>query len=271
MRHGSLFSGIGGFDLAAQRCGFENIWQVEIDPYARKVLEKNFPDTKRFEDVYSVGAHNLETVDIISGGFPCQDISNAGKRAGIEGRRSGLWGEYSRIICELRPKLVVVENVPALTFRGLYRVLGDLAEIGYDAEWTCIRASAVGAEHRRDRLWLIAYPDGVRKLQPKRRKQKIRRRNSNRNQEAAANTVREGLSRRGKARANGPYAPRFFAGRGPSYSSTGRISRDYWKHQPLLGGRLHGIPRRVDRIRGLGNSIVPQVAEWIFNRIKVIQ
>src|ERR1700678_1941479 len=115
LTHGSLFSGIGGFDLGFERAGIKNVWQVEIDPYCQRVLAKQFPDAERFDDVRTVGRHNLKPVDIISGGFPCQDISTAGKRAGIaEGTRSGLWSEYARIIGELRPRFVVVENVAAL-------------------------------------------------------------------------------------------------------------------------------------------------------------
>jgi DNA (cytosine-5)-methyltransferase 1 len=158
--HGSLFSGIGGFDLGFRRAGIETVWQVEIDEYCRRVLARHFPDARRFTDVREVGGQNLPSVDILSGGFPCQDISNAGKRAGIDGERSGLWSEYARIIRELRPRYVVVENVAALLGRGMERVLGDLAACGYDAEWQSIRASDVGAPHRRERIWIVAYPAG---------------------------------------------------------------------------------------------------------------
>ena len=132
MTHGSLFSGIGGFDLGFQRAGIETLWQVEIDGYCRRVLARHFPGAERYEDVRSCGVRNLRAVDVISGGFPCQDISN-GKRAGIDGERSGPWSEYARIIRELRPRYVVVENVAALLGRGMERVLGDLAACGYDA------------------------------------------------------------------------------------------------------------------------------------------
>tara|TARA_R110002051_G_scaffold14406_1_gene46688 strand:- start:3045 stop:4253 length:1209 start_codon:yes stop_codon:yes gene_type:complete len=154
---GSLFAGIGGFDLGLQRAGMSVQWQVEIDTWAREVLAKHWPDATRYEDVREVGAHNLAPVDVICGGFPCQDISNAGKRAGIEGERSGLWSEYARIIRELRPRYVIVENVAALLTRGLDTVLGDLAESGYDAEWDIISAAAVGAPHLRERVWIVAY------------------------------------------------------------------------------------------------------------------
>jgi DNA (cytosine-5)-methyltransferase 1 len=158
LTHGSLFAGIGGFDLGFERAGIKTVWQVEIDPFCRKVLEKNFPHAERFDDIRGCGRHNLTGVDVIAGGFPCQDVSNAGKRAGIDGTRSGLWSQMRRVICELRPRIVVVENVAALLGRGLERVLGDLAESGFDAEWDCIPAFAVGAPHRRDRVFIVAYP-----------------------------------------------------------------------------------------------------------------
>lgn len=119
---GSLFAGIGGFDLGFERAGFKTLWQVEINEWARKVLAKNFPHAERYADIRECGRHNLRPVDVICGGFPCQDISNAGLRAGIEGERSGLWSEMHRIIGELRPRLVLVENVAALLGRGMGRV-----------------------------------------------------------------------------------------------------------------------------------------------------
>jgi DNA (cytosine-5)-methyltransferase 1 len=155
---GSLFAGIGGFDLGFTRAGFDVSWQVEIDSWCRKVLAKHFPESERFEDVRTVGKHNLSRVDVIVGGFPCQDISNAGLRAGIGGERSGLWSEMHRIIRELQPHFVLVENVAALLGRGMGRVLGDLAALGYDAEWEVVSAADVGAPHLRERVWILAYP-----------------------------------------------------------------------------------------------------------------
>jgi DNA (cytosine-5)-methyltransferase 1 len=163
---GSLFAGIGGFDLGLERAGMHTVWQVEQEPFRRAVLARQFPDAQRFKDVRDVGAHNLEWVDVICGGFPCQDLSLAGKGAGIDGARSGLWSEYARIVGELRPRYVIVENVPALLGRGMGRVLGDLAALGYDAEWDCLPASAFGAPHRRDRLWIVAYSTSARLERP---------------------------------------------------------------------------------------------------------
>jgi site-specific DNA-cytosine methylase len=163
---GSLFSGIGGFDLGFERAGMRVSWQVELDPYCRAVLARHFPDAARFDDVREVGARNLAPVDLLCGGFPCQDLSPAGKGAGLDGARSGLWAEFARIVRELRPRYVVVENVPALlTGKGkrwdrapVGRVLGDLAEAGYDAEWACLSAREFGAPHLRKRIWIVAYP-----------------------------------------------------------------------------------------------------------------
>lgn len=155
-----LFSGIGGFSLGLERTGgFKTVAFCEIDPFCRKVLNKHWPNVPIYEDVRTLTAERLSAdgigVDVICGGFPCQDISVAGKGAGIEGERSGLWSEYARIIGELRPRYVIVENVAALLGRGLDKVLGDLAALGFSSVWHCIPASAVGAPHRRDRLWLI--------------------------------------------------------------------------------------------------------------------
>jgi DNA (cytosine-5)-methyltransferase 1 len=156
---GSLFSGIGGLELGLERAGLGPvIWQAESDPFARKVLAKHWPGVKCYEDVRDID-ERAERPGIICGGFPCQDISNAGKRVGIGGERSGLWSEYARIVRILRPRFVLVENVPALLGRGLGRVLGDLAESGLDAEWDVLGADAFGATQHRERVWILAYPD----------------------------------------------------------------------------------------------------------------
>jgi DNA (cytosine-5)-methyltransferase 1 len=169
VRIGSLFSGIGGLELGLEWAGVGRaVWQVERDEWCRGILARHWPDAERFDDVLSVGARNLAPVDLICGGPPCQDISYAGKGAGLAGARSGLWFEYARIVRELRPRFVVVENVSALLARGVDTVLGDLAEAGYDAEWRCIRASDVGAPHRRERLFVVAYRvgDGLQGCEP---------------------------------------------------------------------------------------------------------
>jgi len=311
---GSLFAGIGGFDLGFERAGFKTLWQVEIDPYCRRVLERHFPHAERFADVRECGRHNLKSVDVITGGFPCQDISNAGKRAGIEGERFGLWTEMRRVICEVRPQFVVVENVAALLGRGIERVLGDLAESGYDAEWDCIPASAFGAPHQRDRVWILAYAehdrigrrqqqqkggkssgnvadaDAIREQQSQRNKQQKRRRSSDRGQmaDAARTKTRSRSSEINQgAGANATIGSRERGSSVPdtsesrlSLSEQKAIQRsrgrekgraiaecDWWTVEPNMGRVAHGVPARVDRLKGLGNALVPQIAEWIARRI----
>jgi len=169
-----LFSGIGGFSLGLERTGgFETVAFCEIEPFPCKILAKHWPEVPCYEDVTKLTGDILRrdgiAVDVITGGFPCQDISTAGKQAGIgEGTRSGLWSEIVRLIGELSPRYVIVENVANLLSgpsdkRGGWfgRILGDLAECGYDAEWENIPASALGAPHRRERVWIVAYPAEV--------------------------------------------------------------------------------------------------------------
>ena len=161
MKHGSLFSGIGGIDLGFEMAGIETTWTCEIDDWANQLLQSRFPKANHYRDVQKIGKDNLESVDIISGGFPCQDISTAGKGAGLDGKRSGLWFEMWRIICELRPRWVLIENVANLANKGGERVLHDLTKAGYDAEWQVISARDVGGRHLRKRLWIIAYRQDI--------------------------------------------------------------------------------------------------------------
>lgn len=158
---GSLFSGIGGIDLAFERAGFQIAFQVENNIFCQKVLAKHWPDVKRFEDVRNVGKHNLPIVDVLVGGFPCQSISSAGRREGItKDSRSGLWFEFARIIGELRPRYVFLENVAAITSNGGTIVLGQLADMGYGAEWAVVSAADVGAPHLRKRWFCVANANG---------------------------------------------------------------------------------------------------------------
>lgn len=174
MTIGSLFSGIGGLELGLERAGLGSTrWQCEIVPFNRAVLAKGWPDAQRFADIRELDPAALPAVDLVCGGFPCQDISAAGTRVGIQGPRSGLWAEFARVLRGVRPRLVVVENVARLRRAGLDRVLGDLAALGYDAWWDCIPAAAVGAPHERDRIFLVAWqvPDAhgeLVRLEPER-------------------------------------------------------------------------------------------------------
>lgn len=165
MRVLSLFAGIGGFDLGLERAGMTVVAQCEIDPFCQRVLAKHWPEVPCYDDVRELTAARLvrggvDSIDLICGGFPCQDISLAGRMSGIGGDKSGLWTEYLRLIEDVGPRFVVIENSPVLRSRGLDQMLGELAALGYDAEWHCIPANALGAPHRRDRVWVIAYPAG---------------------------------------------------------------------------------------------------------------
>ena len=160
-----LFSGIGGFSLGLERTGgFETVAFCEIEPFPRAVLKKHWPHVPCYDDVRTLTADRLAAdgirgIDCIVGGFPCQDISLAGSGLGLAGDRSGLWSEFRRLIGELRPRYVIVENSPALVDRGLRDILGGLAELGYGAEWHPISAASVSADHFRNRLWIVANPD----------------------------------------------------------------------------------------------------------------
>ena len=241
---GSLFSGIGGFELGLERAlGCKTIWQVEQNKWCQKVLRRHWPEAQLYDDVVGVGSHNLEPVDIICGGFPCQGVSNAGKKQGLEDDRSGLWWEMHRIISELRPKVAVLENVSALLIRGGEDVFGSLAEIGYDAEWTIVSAQQFGAPHVRKRIFIVAYPNQERCRQTQHRR---------------VNQI-DNISRR---------TEEIQQGRLSKYI---RKKSTYWQTTSApsaICGVDNGIPNRLDRLRGLGNAIVPQCSEYIGHCIK---
>jgi len=271
---GSLFAGIGGFDLGLERAGMQCAWQVEIDSWCRKILSKHWPAVPRFEDVRECGVDNLSYVDLICGGFPCQGISSAGKRKGLEDERSGLWSEFSRIVCELRPRFVLVENVAALRIRGLDVVLSDLAASGYDAEWDCIPASAVGAPHRRDRIWVVAHAEGERAGGES---DNVCETDGRSWAPLSGEPQRTG----GMAYSNEPSQGRLPKRMEKKHSSTSQSGKNeallercrstwgakQWAVEPGIRRVAHGVPRRVDRLRGLGNAVVPQVVEFIGRRI----
>ena len=251
-----LFSGIGGFAVSA-KWALGNKVKIagfcEIDEFCQTILEKHFPKVPIYDDVRNVNNRIIKTkIDIVTGGFPCQDISLAGKGKGIEGERSGLWKEMFRIIGEFRPRWAIIENVSALTSRGLTVVLNDLAKAGYDAEWQCISAKEVGARHKRERIWIVAYPSSLR-LQCKKK-----------DQELAWERFGKPSSRNGVSVEKDCL----------SKSRVGRVvdGVSYWLHEPK------GVPRtnrqgldRKDRIHALGNSIVPQIPYLIFKKIKEIE
>jgi DNA (cytosine-5)-methyltransferase 1 len=268
-----LFSGIGGFSLGLERTdGFETVAFCEIEEYPRKVLAKHWPDVPIYEDVRNVNAKQLLadgiTVDVVTGGFPCQDLSTAGKQAGIEAERSGLWSELCRIIGEVQPKYAIVENVANLLSgpseqRGGWfgRVLGDLASIGYDAEWHCIPASAVGAPHRRDRVWIIAYPKGKRQSEAR----EIQYRGDQERISCGGKTgiftdnLKERIQRCQSGSLSGGGAFSWCQNVRRAEELRGRSDIP----EPLFCGSRDGVPNWVDRLEGCGNAVVPQIPELI--------
>lgn len=242
-----LFSGIGGFSLGLERTGgFQTVAFCEQDTAAQNVLKKHWPHIPVFDDVRLLTKAQVPLpVHVIAGGFPCQDISIAGHRQGIVGERSGLWSEYKRLIKEFQPQYAIIENVSALRANGLALVLQDLCEIGYDAEWNCIPAAAVGATQERDRLWIVAYrkcegSQGRIPRWPDSEWQGITRCIGR----SLPSVPRRWVAIRGtKQPANEP--PR-----------TTRL-------EPRMGRNAHGVSGRMDRLKQLGNTVVPQIPELI--------
>ena len=348
MNYIDLFSGIGGFALGAYWAGmkFENHYCSDIEPYAVELYKKRFPASIQLGDIREIDCEKLmadadngrktnsiqtgrnesekgsQAEWIITGGFPCQDISVAGKGAGIRGQRSGLWFEMWRIIRDLRPRFAIMENVGALAVRGLTDVLGSLTEIGYDAEWQDIRAQDMGAPHRRERIWIVAYPGCIndnRRSSECGGQEKTRSFNrTSRSNEYSINVADSKCFRQSQSERSEQDERGRFINSGQTMADTEgqherRLSereiekksrperrgqdvsdddgqrckterpaesiqteyyttkcRDWWSFEPDVGRVAHGIPRRVDRLKGLGNSIVPQIAELLFRQIKEI-
>jgi DNA (cytosine-5)-methyltransferase 1 len=241
-----LFSGIGGFSLGLERTGgFETVAFCEIEEFPRKVLAKHWPEVPQYEDVRQLTGDILKrdgiSVDVITGGFPCQDISVAGKQAGIgEGTRTGLWSEIVRLVGDLRPRYVILENVANL-LRGpgehpgewFGKILSDLAECGYDAEWENIPAATVGATHRRERVWIVAY---------------------------SRSKGRERCEQEAGSICGKPRETSTFSSNGILHETDKRLRANTIRD-------FDGLSRGVDRIKGLGNAVVPQIPELIGNAI----
>lgn len=293
---GSLFSGIGGFELGLERAipNSKTIWQCEQNKFARKVLNKHWKDVPIYDDIKEMKHGTIDIVDIICGGFPCQDISQAGKGKGIaNGDRSGLWFEMLRIIDMVRPRIAIAENVSAITQkgRGMDIVISSLSQIGYDVEWIDVRAFDEGAPHKRERIFFIAYPNETTKNKPKTPEKidrisetgKVIMESNNRSENGKKNRRREDILNRGcnilslestntnmqHSKKQSLYAntmeasAMFKCGSGEN----GRIqSKNYWEKTPIESPLCRvddGIPNRVDRLRALGNAIVPQCSETI--------
>ena len=268
-----IFSGIGGFSYAGERIlsAFETVAFVECEPFCQRVLNQHWPHVPIFDDIktYNPEPHSA---DIITAGFPCQDISVAGRQAGIkQGTRSGLFYELIRVICQLRPRYVVLENVAAITSNGLDIVLGSLAEAGYDTEWSCIRASDMGGCHRRDRWWLVAYPTCVLSYGSKNKyngqfEQQALQKPRNRDSSNSANpnsTGTQGLRPKRQLRETRKEVT-------PQWRPGPQLLSPAWRSyisQPLLHRGDDGLSGRVDRLKSLGNSVVPQVAAIPLQRV----
>jgi len=230
VRFVSLFADIGGLDLGLERAGMTCVAQVENDPWCNLILEKHWPDVPRFGDITKLDPKELPDADLICGGFPCQPVSLAGNRLAQDDPQ-WLWPHYFRIVRHLRPRFVLVENVPGLASAGMGDVLGDLAAVGYDTEWQSVSACAFGASHSRPRLFFVAY---------------------------SASARLEGQ--------NGQVRPEVYS---RQTHRDVRTQREAFRAGPQPSGMAHGIPRRVDRLRGLGNAVVPQVAEHVGRLIMV--
>ena len=311
-----LFSGIGGFSLGLQNTGgFETVAFCEIEPFCHKVLKKHWQDVPIYNDIKELNYDTLQAdgikPDVITGGFPCQDISVAGPGKGIIGERSSLWSEYARLIKDVRPTWAIIENVSALRSKGLTLVLQNLSEIGYNAEWHCIPCTAVGGLHRRDRLWIIAYPmansnsrhgyneeeevrtgreaidsssygerggeetmgdsNNSRDRTPQRRAHRVRKEEggrwegqsqsrSSRSSQVVANSP---SIRQPRQRACGnAINTTQIVKRKAIKSFNGRV-KNKWTTEPNVGRVAYGIPKRVDRLKGLGNAVVPQIPQFL--------
>lgn len=248
----ALFAGAGGGILGGHLLGWRTVCAVEFEPYAASVLAARqndgiLPTFPIWDDVRTFDGRPWRgLVDVVSGGFPCQDISAAGKGTGIGGERSGLWGEMARIIREVQPRYVFVENSPMLTSRGLGRVLGDLAEMGFDAKWGCVSAADLGAHHERNRIWIVAAdPNGKRELQQALPRQEVR-------MGACEQDCIDANSNSGR--------PERWKQLKGSNKEARRISYPHWPAEPSLVRVVHGVPGGMDRIKALGNAQVPRVA-----------
>jgi len=229
----ALFAGAGGGILGGQILGWKTVCAVEIEPYPASILAQRqndglLPPFPIWDDVQTFDGNPWSgIIDVISGGFPCQDISTAGKGDGIEGERSGLWSEMARIICEVRPQFVFLENSPILTSRGLRTVLGDITEMGFNAKWGVIPAAAVGADHLRERIWVVA------------------------------NSISHGLEGRNISNQKRPGESK--TGSMERFCES-KIFNDL--PAPNAFGNANGMAARMDRLKSIGNGQVPQCAAY---------
>ena len=237
-----LFAGAGGGILGHQLLGHRTVCAVEYDQYAASVLMQRqndgiLPPFPIWDDVRTFdGKQWRGIIDCVSGGFPCQDISKAGRGQGITGKKSSLWGEMARVICDVRPRYVFVENTPELVSRGLAVVLGDLAKMGYDAEWLCLSASNCGAPHKRDRIWLLANNNMFGRIHFKVKEYTAERRISSFSNSSAGDLNK-------------------------------RVENKWWGSEPELDRMVNGMAHWMDRTKAIGNGQVPIVAATAFQEL----
>ena len=271
-----LFSGIGGFSLGLERAGMETVAFCEIEEYPQKVLKKHWPDVPIYNDVRELTSERLRndgitTIDVLCGGFPCQDISLAGNQAGIgEGTRSGLWSECARLLGDIRPRYAIFENVTALLSgdngRWFEQVLWDISQVGYDAEWHCIPASELGAHHHRDRVWIVAHSNSADSGNE--RKEQVQGIGEMDKREALTdnNGKQEYVADTNSQRLQGLWQGRTLQGwcEATGHSGQGSQSPGWsWATEPDLGRVANGVPARSHRLKALGNAVVPQIPELI--------
>jgi DNA (cytosine-5)-methyltransferase 1 len=272
----ALFAGAGGGILGGHLLGWRTVCAVEWEPYAACVLAARqndgvLPAFPIWDDVQTFDGRPWRgIVDVVSGGFPCQDISAAGKGAGIDGERSGMWREMARIICEVRPRFVFVENSPMLTSRGLGVVLGDLAKMGFDAKWGVLGAADVGAPHQRDRIWIKATRpppslDNANSTHEQRDQRTKRTHEKHPNTDCSSELA---------------HATKLLSDGGNSYrqrrpvsklrNSNGKIrpNDSWWEVEPDVGRVVDGVAARVDRLKAIGNGQVPLVAATAWKKLK---
>ncbi|WP_082118809.1 DNA cytosine methyltransferase [Pseudomonas veronii] len=262
----ALFAGSGGGILGGHLLGWRTVCAVERDAYSAQVLAQRqndgaLPTFPIWSDVCSFDGRPWRgLVDVVSGGFPCQDISAAGNGDGIDGARSGLWREMARIIVEVRPRFVYVENSPRLVDRGLALVLSDLAEMGYDASWCLVSASDCGAPHQRDRIWIVANANGSREPQPARIKQDIR---------LGSEQCGQAMADAGGGRRSQPAQGKVEQPRRAEAICAGQTFGAAWPTEPGVGRVVNGMANRLDRLKALGNGQVPRVAATAFPLLSI--
>ena len=280
----ALFAGAGGGILGGHLLGWRTVCAVEWEPYAACVLaarqnDKILPPFPIWDDVQTFdGKPWRGIVDVISGGFPCQDISAAGKGAGIDGERSGMWKEMARIIGEVRPRFVFVENSPMLTSRGLGSVLGDLATLGYDTEWGVISAADTGAPHLRERIWVVGYTNNngqatsevgrsIIERSDSSKTRQIKTRKSPRSSEQYAKLA-DSAQQRLQGWKNHSSKQGVEAGTSNAWSKSDYGRFDWWLSEPNVGRVANGVAARVDRLKAIGNGQVPRVAATAFELLR---